>query len=76
MNNVVKDGETSELWRALQVETRGLDEWVRRTDVFGAGVTVKPDEDPADVRKRVADELSLPGLKVKPSDVRLLDPWA
>lgn len=75
MDNVVKDGNKSELWRALQVETRGLGGWVRRSDVFGAGVTVKPNEDPADVRKRVAEELSLLGVKFTSADIRLTDPW-
>jgi hypothetical protein len=75
--NEVLDGETSELWRALQVETLCFDGvWVRRTDHFPFGVTCKPGVDPSEVRAQVAEDLSLPGVVIKPSEVRLLDPWA
>lgn len=71
---VVADGETSELWRSLQVETLGLGGWLRRWDQFPFGVTVKPGVDPAEVRAHVASELSVSGVVFKSTEVRLLDP--
>lgn len=72
----VKDGETSELWRALQVETLSFDGvWLRRWDRWPFGITCKPGVDPAEIRAEVAKELSFPDLETKPSEVRLLDPW-
>ena len=71
---VVSDGETSELWRSLQVETLGLNGWLRRWDQFPVGVTVKPGVDPAEVRALVAAELSASGVTFKSAEVRQFDP--
>ena len=72
---VVNDGETSEMWRALQVETLCCDGvWLRRWDRFPFGVTVKPGVDPATVRAGVAEDLSVVGARLESDEVRLLDP--
>lgn len=71
-NQVVHDGEVSTLWRALQVETLDFEgRWLRRTDYWPLGITVKPNVDPKDIRSQIATALAF-----EPAEVRLWDPFA
>lgn len=84
---IIKDGEVSDLWRALFVETECFDgRWIRRTERWPFGVTVKPGVDPKDIRAQVAAELSWPAFEdpstghkaeaftYDPAEIRLRDP--
>lgn len=72
-SQIVKDGETSDLWRALHVQTICFDgQWLARTDYWPVGITVKPGVDPKDIRAEVVQTL---GVTYEPDEIRLWDPF-
>jgi hypothetical protein len=74
-NMVVKDGEVSDQWRALQVQSKDFEgRWLNRTDYWPVGITVKPGVDPKDVRAEIVETLSFPGCTYEPPEIRLWDP--
>lgn len=55
-----EDGNVSPQWRVAFPESLSDHGWLRRTDYWPVGITVKPGVDPKEVRQQVAEELSWP----------------
>lgn len=63
----------SEAWQAPQVLVRELDGWMPRTDVFPFGVTLKPGQNPEELKRDIAKEVSpSPICPIPARDIRLV----
>jgi RecA/RadA recombinase len=74
--NVVADHDTSPVWRALMVETKvhdsGTSRWMRRSDLFPYGVTVRPGQEAGEARNVARAQINHRGGYVGKDDIRLI----
>ncbi len=56
----IENGDLSDEWRVVFVETRLESERFLHTDIWPFGITLRPGQDPNDIRKLVASRLTWP----------------